>query len=65
VSSESGADIKEDVEEDVALVRWNFGVLLLDVTFFALGMAFTDTSAVLPLLLKDLGASGALIGALR
>lgn len=50
-------------ELDPRLVRWNFGALLLDVTFFSLGMAFIDSSAVLPLLLERLGASGPLIGA--
>lgn len=50
-------------ELDPRLVRWNFGALLLDVTFFSLGMAFIDGNAVLPLLLERLGASGPLIGA--
>lgn len=50
-------------ELNIRLVRWNFGALLLDVTFFSLGMAFIDSSAVLPLLLERLGASGPLIGA--
>ncbi len=36
---------------------------MLDVTFFSLGMAFIDMSAILPLLLDRLGASGVLIGA--
>ncbi len=44
-------------------VRWNFSALMVDVTFFALGMAFMDMNAVLPLLLSRLGASGPLIGA--
>lgn len=56
-------DLKEDLKEDFALVQWNFSALLLDVTFFSLGMAFMDTTAVLPLLLNQLGASGPLIGA--
>jgi MFS family permease len=43
--------------------RWNLAVLMLDVTFFALGMAFIDSSAVLPLLLERLGATGVIIGA--
>lgn len=43
-------------------VHWNFTVLTLDVTFFALGMAFMDPTAVLPLLLHRLGASDPLIG---
>src|SRR5436305_1629227 len=43
-------------------VRWNLGALMLDVTCFSLGMAFMDQSAVLPLLLQRLGASGPLIG---
>jgi hypothetical protein len=50
-------------ELDPRLVRWNFGALLLDVTFFSIGMAFIDSNAVLPLLLERLGASGPLIGA--
>ena len=45
------------------LVRWNLGALMLDVTFFAVGMAFLDGNAVLPLLLERLGAEGWLIGA--
>lgn len=36
---------------------------MLDVTFFALGMAFLDSSAVLPILLQRLGATGTIIGA--
>jgi MFS family permease len=49
-------------EPDPEQVRWNYGVLVLDVTGFAIGMAFLDFSAVLPLLMKNLGADGALIG---
>jgi hypothetical protein len=45
------------------MIRWNFGALMLDVTFFSLGMAFIDLSAVLPLLLARLGANGPVIGA--
>jgi MFS family permease len=48
--------------EQAAQVRWNLGALMLDVTFFSLGMAFMDATAVLPLLLERLGASGPLIG---
>jgi MFS family permease len=48
---------------DPRQVRWNLGALMLDVTFFSLGMAFMDASAVLPLLLERLGASGPIIGA--
>ncbi len=48
---------------DPRQVRWNLGALMLDVTFFSLGMAFIDGSAVLPLLLQRLGAGGPLIGA--
>ncbi len=44
-------------------VRRNFAVILLDVAFFALGMALLDPNAVLPLLMRNLGASGVLIGA--
>src|SRR5579862_8637669 len=44
-------------------VRWNLSALMLDVTFFSLGMAFFDQNAVLPLLMERLGASGPLIGA--
>src|SRR5579862_7513879 len=45
------------------MVRWNLAALMLDVTFFSLGMAFLDQNAVLPLLLERLGASGPFIGA--
>jgi hypothetical protein len=48
---------------DPQQVRWNLGALMLDVTFFSIGLAFMDASAVLPLLLERLGASGPLIGA--
>ncbi|HZT43140.1 MAG TPA: MFS transporter [Chthonomonadaceae bacterium] len=48
---------------DPRQVRWNLGVLTLDVTFFALGMSFMDLSAIVPLLLERLGATGPLIGA--
>ena len=44
--------------------RWNFGALILDVSCFTTGLAFLEPSAVLPLLLERLGASGVLIGAL-
>ncbi len=50
-------------EPQSPLVRWNFLALLLDVTFFSVGMAFTDSNAVLPLLMERLGASSPLIGA--
>lgn len=45
------------------LARWNLAALTIDVTFFAIGMAFLDPGAVLPLLLARLGAAGPLIGA--
>ncbi|HZO92080.1 MAG TPA: MFS transporter [Chthonomonadaceae bacterium] len=48
---------------DPRMVRWNLGALMLDVTCFSVGMAFLDLSAVLPLLLERLGATGVLIGA--
>ncbi len=44
-------------------VRWNLTALMLDVTFYSLGMAFIDPTAIMPLLLNHLGASGSLIGA--
>lgn len=44
-------------------VRWNLGALMLDVTFFSLGMAFLDATAVIPLLMERLGAGGPVIGA--
>ena len=44
-------------------VRWNFSALVVDVSFFAIGMAFLEPTAVLPLLMHKLGASGLLIGA--
>jgi hypothetical protein len=47
-----------------ASVRWNFGALVTDVTFFSLGMAFLDLNAIVPLLMARLGASGPVIGAL-
>ena len=50
-------------EPESPLVRWNFLALLLDVTFFSVGMAFIDSNAVLPLLMERLGASSPLIGA--
>lgn len=58
-------DLMESEEgdwRDPRQVRWNFSALTLDVTFFSLGMAFVDMNAILPLLLKRLGASGPLIG---
>ncbi len=55
-------DQEQVVKRDGAQVRWNLVALMLDVTFFSLGMAFTDPSAVLPLLLKRLGGSSLLIG---
>lgn len=48
---------------DDAQVRWNLFALTLDVAFFSIGMAFVDSNAVLPLLLKRLGGSTLLIGA--
>ena len=55
-------DQQQVTERNGAQVRWNLVALMLDVTFFSLGMAFTDPSAVLPLLLKRLGGSSLLIG---
>ena len=52
-----------NTEPETPLVRWNFLALLLDVTFFSVGMAFIDSNAVLPLLMERLGASSPLIGA--
>jgi hypothetical protein len=53
---------KQVTERAGAPVRWNLFALMLDVTFFSIGMAFTDANAVLPLLLERLGASSLLIG---
>jgi Major Facilitator Superfamily len=44
-------------------VRWNLTALMLDVTFYSIGMAFIDPTAIMPLLLSHLGASGTIIGA--
>ncbi|MCW3100184.1 MAG: transporter, major facilitator family [Chthonomonadaceae bacterium] len=54
---------KQVTERAGAQVRWNLFALMLDVSFFSIGMAFTDGNAVLPLLLKRLGGSALLIGA--
>jgi MFS family permease len=54
---------KQVTERAGAQVRWNLCALMLDVSFFSIGMAFTDGNAVLPLLLKRLGGSALLIGA--
>src|SRR5579859_4487608 len=58
-----GKHIRSIATSAHALVRWNLCALMLDVSFFSLGMAFFDQNAVLPLLLRRLGASGPLIGA--
>jgi len=55
-------DQKQGIEREGAQVRWNLFALMLDVSFFSIGMAFTDGNAVLPLLLKRLGGSTLLIG---
>ncbi len=55
-------DLEQSGEREGAHVRRNLFALLLDVTFFSIGMAFTDPSAVLPVLLKRLGGSSLLIG---
>ncbi len=55
-------DQEQSAERSAAQVRRNLFALMLDVTFFSLGMAFTDPSAVLPVLLKRLGGSSLLIG---
>ncbi len=44
-------------------MKRNLTALTLDVTCFCIGLAFLDSSAVLPLLLQRLGATGPLIGA--
>lgn len=49
-------------QPDPGQVRWNLAVLVLDVSFFSIGMAFLDLSAVLPLLLERLGATRTIIG---
>ncbi len=46
-----------------ATTRWNFGALILDVSCFSTGTAFLEASAVVPLMLERLGATGTLIGA--
>jgi MFS family permease len=55
-------DDRQTPADTIRDMRWNLGALMLDVTCFSLGMAFMDQSAVLPLLLQRLGASGPLIG---
>ena len=42
--------------------RWNFVVIVLDASSFAMGIALVDPVAVLPVLLANLGASNAVIG---
>ena len=59
---ETGAESDESIAPP-ALGRRNMFALTLDVTFFCIGVAFLDPSAVLPLLLMRLGASGQVIGA--
>ena len=44
-------------------MKKNLLALTTDVTCFCIGLAFLDGSAVLPLLLQRLGATGAIIGA--
>lgn len=44
-------------------MKRNLFALTMDVTCFCIGLAFLDGSAVLPLLLQRLGATGPLIGA--
>lgn len=58
-----GNEQNDAVEDPGRHERWNLAALMLDVTCFSLGMAFIDSSAVLPLLLERLGASGVVIGA--
>jgi MFS family permease len=53
----------EENRHDPRLVRWNLATLVFDVSCFSIGMAFLDLSAVLPLMMERLGASGLLIGA--
>jgi uncharacterized membrane protein YjdF len=61
---ESSTPVAGDPQgHDPRLVRWNLGALMLDVTTYSVGMAFLDMSAVLPLLLERLGATGLMIGA--
>ena len=55
-------DQKQGIEREGAQVRWNLFALTLDVSFFSIGMAFTDGNAIMPLLLKRLGGSTLLIG---
>ncbi len=59
----AGSHTSFNGEPEASLARWNFRALLLDVTFFSIGMAFIDSNAVLPLLMERLGASKPLIGA--
>jgi MFS family permease len=64
--AEAGGELTEGVapgERDPRQARWNFGALVFDVSFFAVGLSCLDLSAVLPLLLEKLGASRPLIGA--
>ena len=53
----------ENLTGKPSLARRNLYALTLDVTGFCIGLAFLDSSAVLPLLLQRLGAGGTLIGA--
>src|SRR5262249_7315967 len=45
--------------------RWNFGVLLIDASAFFMGLAFFDSTTVLPVLLSKLGAANWQIGLTR
>jgi MFS family permease len=56
--------ISEKIEPSAADVRWNFAVIVLDVTFFLLALAFVDATTVIPTLLTRLGAAPWAIGAL-
>ena len=44
--------------------RWNFAVIVLDVTFFFAGLSFLDPVAVLPVLIQKLNGSEVIVGAM-
>jgi len=56
--------VSERIEPSAADVRWNFAVIVLDVTFFLLALAFIDSTTVIPTLLTRLGTAPWAIGAL-
>ena len=63
--SGAGTQVERAAEYAARHFRWNFAVLVLDASTFFAGLAFLESTTVLPVILHRLGAGDSVIGLAR